>query len=499
MLQHPRSAPRRGGAARCKQVWSYRWIIALGVLAPALPFLLWSCNSHPLERPDRQPLGEAVQYREVSPVKNVDILFVVDNSGSMSEEQGNLTRNFRAFMDVLATIPGADLHIASVNSDLGAGVVTNSTACLPTPGGDRGVFCSVKGVDRCGGACGVDVTNGRFIRTVPPNFAGAIQDRFACMATYGTNGCGFEHTLGSLRSALTAPENAGFIRDDAYLAFVVITDEDDCTAPADSQMFAADNPGQDTSLRCALAGHVCNGQHNTGAQAVDLPLSACSAAPDGGLVPIPELVNAVLDIKKDPNRVIAAGIFGWPLPGQEAGARYEIERGGGGGGGAFSLQPVCSSTGNGSATSAYRVKSFVESFPNNSVFSICQNDFSAAMRQIGEKIRTIVGPACVTAPLIDTNLATTAMDPDCNVVERVPRPGVSGQWNETLVPRCPTGATQPCWDLVPDPTCTASGQQILIDRKGTTPAEGTQQVFRCLTCPSRSTPGECNPKPVQMP
>ena len=48
----------------------------------------------------------------------------------------------------------------------------------------------------------------------------------------------------------------------------------------------------------------------------------------------------------------------------------------------------------------------MESFPNHSIFSICQNDFREAVREIARRIRVTVGDPCVTAPLVDINPAT---------------------------------------------------------------------------------------------
>ncbi len=52
---------------------------------------------------------------------------------------------------------------------------------------------------------------------------------------------------------------------------------------------------------------------------------------------------------------------------------------------------VCQSM-NGSATVGYRVKSFVESFPNHTTLSICQDDFRPALQQIADRIRAAAGP-----------------------------------------------------------------------------------------------------------
>jgi hypothetical protein len=444
------------------------------VTAPALVFLLWSCNSHPLQGPSPDPTGELAQYREINPIRNVDIIFAIDDSGSMMEEQANLARNFPLFMDELAGLQGADFHIASVTSDLGAGAGSPNQGCNVIAG-DKGVFCSVRGQDFCA-RCGVDVTQGRFLKTVNPNFQGNIRNVFSCMSTFGTGGCGYEHSVGGLRAALHAPENAGFLREDAYLAFVVITDEDDCSAPPDSQLFLTTKPGQDFSLVCALEAHTCGGMHNTGMTPVDRPLSECASADDGGLVPVNQLIADVMNTKKDPSLIIAAGIFGWPLPGQEPLARYQILAGQGG---TLASRPVCQSA-NGSAIAGIRVKRFVEGFPNHSIFSICQGDFRDAMRTIAQKIRVTVGDPCVTAPLVDTNPATATIEPDCNVVEK--RPLGNNRFEEVVLQQCKAGDTQPCWVVTPSQSCTLSGYQIDIDRHGAMPPEGTKQNIRCLTC-----------------
>ena len=53
------------------------------------------------------------------------------------------------------------------------------------------------------------------------------------------SGCGFEHQLASIDRALGADgqgpapaTNLGFLRSEAYLGIVMLTNEDDCSAPA---------------------------------------------------------------------------------------------------------------------------------------------------------------------------------------------------------------------------------------------------------------------------
>ena len=78
--------------------------------------------------PDRtisevNPSQGRVEYKDI-PVnlnRNIDILFVIDDSGSMADKQNNLAANFPNFIDVLNTIQGGlpDVHIGVVSSDMG--------------------------------------------------------------------------------------------------------------------------------------------------------------------------------------------------------------------------------------------------------------------------------------------------------------------------------------------------------------------------------------------
>jgi hypothetical protein len=72
--------------------------------------------------------------------------------------------------------------------------------------------------------------------------AGAsVIDTFTCMASVGSNGCGFEHQLESVYAALhNAQANAGFLRPDALLVVVFLTNEDDGSAPPTTDIFNPD-------------------------------------------------------------------------------------------------------------------------------------------------------------------------------------------------------------------------------------------------------------------
>ena len=287
--------------------WQYlRW----GMVLPALPLLLWACNSHPLKQPLPNPQMETDFSILVSPEREVDILFMIDNSPSMDPKQTRLAQNFPNMIDVLQKIPDPsggtslpDVHIGIVSSDMGSGSEGIGVNCKRVLG-DRGLLYGndpnnplasvAPGADPTLGGhpdpngCGLhsgqrwisDIANPNGTGRIK-NYDGNIQDVFSCLATHvGVGGCGFEHQLQSVRVALNAdypndpndhpndinPENIGFVRPKGYLAVVLITDEDDCSADPDdgvndSMFLQSQNPITETaSLRCAARGHVCGGQ-----------------------------------------------------------------------------------------------------------------------------------------------------------------------------------------------------------------------------------------------
>ena len=322
-----------------------------------------------------------------SPIK-LDLLFMIDDSPSMQEEQSNLARNFPQLIEELRKMPAGfpDLHLGVVSSDMGAGAANLGSSCGNSLG-DRGVL-------QVRGGCGLDASKGRFLISqsggTDNNFQGDIADVFACMANLGTNGCGFEHQLQSVRMALSGfvTDNAGFLRSDAHLAVVYITDEDDCSAPADTTMFETPVSGQDGSLRCSLAGHVCNGKA-VPASVFSTPLANCSAAPDGGgkLIPVKTFIDEMKQLHTQSVSVSVIG--GWPS--DPASASYAL---------GYDLTssypewltslPICESA-NGKAVVELRMKQFVDAFgAAGKIMSICQDDFSDAMAQIGALINTTV-------------------------------------------------------------------------------------------------------------
>jgi hypothetical protein len=194
----------------------------------------------------------------------MDILFVVDNSGSMSEEQTNLAANFPKFMDVLDSYMTAagqplDYHVGLTTTSLTE--VIPIPIPIPLPPGDDGAL-------RNQASCGM--TRPWIERTdANPSM------QFSCVAQVGTDGSGQEQPLGAARLALTARitdgKNAGFLRADALLAVVILTDEDD-------QSVDASGSKQDTVDSFIQTFDSVKGDHARWATAVIAGPNACMSA-----------------------------------------------------------------------------------------------------------------------------------------------------------------------------------------------------------------------------
>ena len=163
-------------------------------------------------------LRRCLEATEANPV---DLLFVIDNSNSMQEEQRALAERAGDLIARLAAgdadgdgeldfPPVTDLRVGVITPDLGAG--NYGIFMCEELTGDDGILLAQHDIG--------DYANAA-------DFAAAV----AATMEPGTDGCGFEMPLEALhRALLEQPENAGFLRPDSVLGVVVLTDEDDCSA-----------------------------------------------------------------------------------------------------------------------------------------------------------------------------------------------------------------------------------------------------------------------------
>ncbi len=260
-----------------------------------------------------QAVQEGAAVVDLTVNRDVDILFVIDNSGSMGDEQARLSRNFHKFIDVLeAPEVNANYRIAVTTTDSGNPGCSGTTAesgklqmssCRErlqnfvfAPGGlgeidkrDEACLdvCERDGFDVVPSMAGDgEVKRRRWLENrngssnIPADWSTA--EAFGCFGPQGINGCGFESPLESMYKALglmasADSESYSFIRKGAILAIVIVTDELDCSYNrrhgeifADNKVFWEDpNVGPKSGI-CWRAGVRCSGSGN--------PYDACYSA-----------------------------------------------------------------------------------------------------------------------------------------------------------------------------------------------------------------------------
>ncbi len=216
------------------------------ILAALCAALAAGCDSIP-----KNALLSCEQDVQVLPAQT-DLLFVIDDSGSMREEQENLRQNLAAFVAELAASP--------VPNDFRIGVTTTDvhntfgmTSFFPTNVAPFDQFPyavpfaqgTIVAIDP--GALTDDALRGKPVYDqvdgyrVPGarRFLGATPADVGAFETnvlVGTLGSGKEEPLRAAELALGARvddgANAGFLRSGARLGIVMLTDEDDCSERA---------------------------------------------------------------------------------------------------------------------------------------------------------------------------------------------------------------------------------------------------------------------------
>jgi hypothetical protein len=193
---------------------------------------LSGCNCQaPTDAPDSKvPAACQTDVPLVQPVRT-DILFVVDDSNSMADEQAEVAKELPAFVEALALGGG-------VVQDFQVGVITTSVYEAAELGGNLFFNTYPQGgwlklMPRLDGGVGPQ----RFL----PNSDPEMVDRFSLLvASLGIQGSGQETPFEATRIAVTGQDfntllpdggnpNVGFLRDGARLLVVVVSDEDDCS------------------------------------------------------------------------------------------------------------------------------------------------------------------------------------------------------------------------------------------------------------------------------
>ncbi|MDC0719882.1 vWA domain-containing protein [Nannocystis bainbridge] len=542
------------------------------VSLPLVTGLLAGCLDHPVKKVtyDKTQVDDITVDVQLN--KDVDILFVIDNSGSMADEQATLSKNFEAFIGVLERKDvDANYRIGITTTDAGNPLCKQAQT---TPEGGKLVLSSC--LDRmalgdftfnmddygyaCSDYCKLDdaaltdrmkptetqysdgeVAPRRWIERIEgktnlPDDVSSVE-AFQCFGPQGVSGCGMESHLESMYLALAqasradSPTNYGFLRDQAILSVVFITDELDCSYnPEFGEIFTTDktfwsNPDdpQATSAVCFNAGVKCDGDGPTytNCRSANFGVDGTEGVSDDQAVlrPLSKYVNflqTIEDAKKvtQPDQEVLVALIAGVPPGYEtkdADVIYEdssdpeFQDSFGIGAGctlANAMDPDKPQT----AVPPVREREFAEAFQvgeDRNLFSICQDDYSEALRAIAKTLEAQLKPACMTECVKDIDPTTPVVDPSCVLTAINAREGtredipsceeVGGEWV------APAGSTACFAELIDaddetpsaidnmDAACVAEGFNLEFKLIRTAPAPaGTTFEATCELSPNPS-------------
>jgi hypothetical protein len=236
----------------------------------------------------------------------VDILFVVDNSGSMAEEQEKVAQNIENFMKKIKT------SAAEGKTQYHIGVITtsvwdiNQTANTDIKNNEDGRLQAIQTTSDCLHPS----TNKRFLQNSDNNdVVDQLKNTIKCL---GIGGSGIERGFDAIVKALSDErlhnENSGFLRDDAKLMIIVIGDEDDCStglrAYDPTTGLAIENDPTFTNFPISKArGRDCVEQSDLIAEATQVVTNPNEENMQNKLKPINEYYDFLLS-KKDGNSAL---------------------------------------------------------------------------------------------------------------------------------------------------------------------------------------------------
>jgi hypothetical protein len=454
-------------------------------LAVAIP-LLGGCLERELKPLNPCLVSGVVAEIAVTNVDKIDLLFMVDNSQSMEQEQDALRDQFPRLINILTSgdknadgaqdfPPAKDLHLGVVSSDLGLpgleGVVENCNGL-----GDEGRLLNTANTELAAmNLCSATTYNPPFLAYNRENMddAARLANDFSCIATLGITGCGFEQQLESTLKAVWpgADESVTFVTDTAgfgmfgmggpgfpngefirnnpnegpsLIALVLVTDEEDCSSRRMDHFVPGASPNG-LNTRCYFEG--LRGAESNLFQ-----------------------VNRYIDLFKllrpgQENLVIFAGIVGVPqrLTTEDVLANYNFDEPGQSEAymdmllGAEEMIEMVNDMGTpdvpeddgirpscdrGPMARAYPPRRIVEvakGFGANGVIaSICQEDFTPAINAIIDVIAKQLGTVCLPRPLVRNSDGLVG----CNVVWELPPQPIGG---------APTRCDERNFLLPPDP------------------------------------------------
>ncbi len=335
---------------------------------------------------------------------DLDVLFLIDNSNSMTEEQAALSAQIPRMARALATgdldedgvqdFPAlTSVRVGTVTSDMGTGGYT-VPSCASSDFGDDGVL---RTESNGSASCLASYPPFAELRADDPSAdVDAFVEHVSCVAATGIGGCGFEQQLEAVLKALTPSTspirffdgttghedgaNAGFLRADSVLATILLTDEEDCSA-SDPELFDPMSPtyrSTELNLRCFT--HESTAVHPI-SRFVD-GMRAMRASPD-------DLIFAAIagvppDLVADPSAIDYAAILADPRMVERIDP-VELNH----------LVPSCNVPEVGIAFPPRRIVEVAQALgPSSVVQSICQSDYTPVIDAILTRVAARDSGSC---------------------------------------------------------------------------------------------------------
>jgi len=319
-----------------------------------------------------------------APDNSVDILWVIDNSVSMQNEQESVAAGAQDFVANLET-GDMDFHLGVISTDVddvndNAGVLLGNPAVLTSACRDDG-------------------------NPADCTYATTFQQRVVMGTTGSDQERGLEAAVMALSPPLSDSRNAGFLRDEAALAIIIVSDENDCS---DFGALGVDSTGE-----------VCYEENEK-------------------LTPVPDIIDRLQSLKADPSKVSLSGIVG------------------------PTVLSNCENTYPG--TRYYSAISLLAGVAAD----ICQTDYSAVMDQLGLVAAGVLTTFQLSHAAVVESIVVTVTPPDGNAAGEIAQDANNGwtyledyaqiQFNGTAVPTR-GAAIEISYDIagpVPDPSDTGA-------------------------------------------
>lgn len=440
----------------------------------ALFALFAACGDGNSKTVDAAPPDAGMAEVALIPVtanRDVDLLFVVDDSSSVADHQIALENGFPAFVTTLSALAGGlpNLHIGVVTPDLGtkgADDAQPGPAIGSCSGDGQAGALQTNGSAQIQGNFIIDTQNTDSTRTV--NYTGTLADAFKQIVSVGSAGCPFDQSLEAAKRALNNnPSNTGFMRPGANLGIIFLTDDDDCSM-AHSTLIGNDTAtlGPLAPFRCTRFGVTCDqgGTTTDEMNTVGAKTGCHSNESSQYLTRVGDYTLFFKGLKSDPRTVLAAAMAGDPTP-----FAIELRAPPTGGTPVPALAHSCMYTDTGGGTEvadpAVRVNQLVGSLDRHQFASVCSTDLSAPMADLAHQIGSMVGSPCLT--------------------QAIAEPATCQVFDETFamapveIPECSSGA-MPCYTIAADQAACPDLQhlKLSVTRTGAPPAE-TMVSVRC--------------------